>query len=75
MSRFHSLFCFQIAIAVKELVSQAGSDSCPHMLCGDFNSVPTSVGYQLAKDGYLTDSNIATLQAVENLDLQSGSVS
>ncbi|XP_071112326.1 microtubule-associated protein futsch-like [Haliotis cracherodii] len=63
----------QIASAVKELVSQAGSDSSPHFLCGDFNSTATSVGYQLARDGYLSDSNIASLQAVENLKLESGS--
>ncbi|XP_046583247.1 CCR4-Not complex 3'-5'-exoribonuclease subunit Ccr4-like [Haliotis rubra] len=63
----------QIASAVKELVSQAGSDSSPHLLCGDFNSPATSVGYQLARDGYLSDSNIASLQAVDNLKLETGS--
>ncbi|GFN85747.1 glucose-repressible alcohol dehydrogenase transcriptional effector [Plakobranchus ocellatus] len=59
--------CIQVACAIKQLVSKAGSDMNPHIICGDFNSNPTSAGYQLAKDGYLSDDHIRSLQAVEAL--------
>ena len=64
----------QIASAIKEVVSQAGSDLTPHILCGDFNSEVTSPGYQLCKEGYLSDSCIQQLQSLENLQFPDGTV-
>ena len=65
----------QVASAIKELVLQAGSDLNPHLICGDFNSTPSSPGYQLARDGYLSDQHIHDLQALNNMDNGDGSVS
>ena len=64
----------QIASAIKEVVSKAGSDLTPHILCGDFNSEVTSPGYQLCKEGYLSDSCIQQLQSLENLQFPDGTV-
>ncbi|KAK6170497.1 hypothetical protein SNE40_018878 [Patella caerulea] len=67
--------CIQIASAVKEIVSKAGNDTSPFLFCGDFNSEITSPGYQLARDGYLSDTNIQKLQSLENLETTDGSKS
>ncbi|KAH9508393.1 hypothetical protein Btru_055090 [Bulinus truncatus] len=67
--------CIQVACAVKELVSKAGSDLNPHIICGDFNSLFSSPGYQLARDGYLVDTNIKKLQAIQALELTDDSAS
>ncbi|XP_022293286.2 uncharacterized protein LOC111103940 [Crassostrea virginica] len=67
--------CIQIASAIKEVVSKAGSDLTPHILCGDFNSEVTSPGYQLCKEGYLSDSCIQQLQSLENLQFPDGTKS
>ena len=67
------VFCpifFQIACAIKEVVNKAGSEACPHIMCGDFNSEPLSAGYCMAKDGYLSDeATITQLQSLTNLEL------
>ena len=52
----------------------AGSETNPHVLCGDFNSEVTSPGYQLVLEGYLLDSMIDQLQSLANLQLPDGSV-
>uniref|UniRef100_A0A0B7AGS2 Endonuclease/exonuclease/phosphatase domain-containing protein n=1 Tax=Arion vulgaris TaxID=1028688 RepID=A0A0B7AGS2_9EUPU len=65
--------CIQVACAIKQLVEKAVSDLNPHIICGDFNSDVTSPGYQLAKDGYLSDDHIQKLQALQNLDNTDGS--
>ena len=52
----------------------AGSETNPHVLCGDFNSEVTSPGYQLVLEGYLSDSMIDQLQSLANLQLPDGSV-
>lgn len=65
----------QIASAIKEVVSKAGGDLTPHILCGDFNSEVTSPGYQLCTEGYLSDACIQQLQSLENLQFQDGTVS
>ncbi|XP_035827524.1 actin cytoskeleton-regulatory complex protein pan1 [Aplysia californica] len=65
--------CVQVASAIKELVSKAGNDLNPHIICGDFNSEVTSPGYQLAKEGYLSDAHIRNLQAMETMDNTDGS--
>ncbi|GFS27034.1 glucose-repressible alcohol dehydrogenase transcriptional effector [Elysia marginata] len=65
--------CIQIACAIKQLVAKAGNDLSPHIICGDFNSKVTMAGYQLAKDGYLSDEHIRTLQALEALTNTDGS--
>ncbi|KAK3097801.1 hypothetical protein FSP39_013307 [Pinctada imbricata] len=64
--------CVQIASAIKEVVTKAGSDGHPHILCGDFNSEVTSPGYQLCTEGYLSDAMIQYLQNMENLQLSDG---
>ncbi|CAG5130917.1 unnamed protein product, partial [Candidula unifasciata] len=61
--------CIQVACAIKQLVAKAGNDSCPHIICGDFNSEVTSPAYQLAKDGYLSDDHIHKLQSLQNLEI------
>lgn len=65
--------CIQIACAIKQLVAKAGSDLNPHIICGDFNSKVTMAGYQLAKDGYLSDEHIRKLQTLEALTNTDGS--
>ena len=60
--------------AIRELVRQAGSDSNPRILCGDFNSTVTSAGYQLATEGYFNDDVLKQLQALENLNMPDGTV-
>jgi endonuclease/exonuclease/phosphatase family metal-dependent hydrolase len=55
-------------------VNLAGSETNPHVLCGDFNSEVTSPGYQLVLEGYLLDSMIDQLQSLANLQLPDGSV-
>ena len=75
---FELMFTFstlQIASAIKEVVSKAGGDLTPHILCGDFNSEVTSPGYQLCTEGYLSDACIQQLQSLENLQFQDGTVS
>ena len=52
----------------------AGSETNPHVLCGDFNSEVTSPGYQLVLEGYLSDSMIDQLQSLANLQLPDGTV-
>ena len=64
----------QVACAIKEVVGMAGSDGA-HIICGDFNSEWSSPVYQLVLDGYLSDSSIQTLQAVQRLELNDGAVS
>ncbi|XP_041354854.1 muscle M-line assembly protein unc-89-like [Gigantopelta aegis] len=61
--------CIQIACAIKEVVNRAGSNDSSHIICGDFNLGSSTPGYQLACDGYLSDASLATLQAIENLDI------
>ena len=58
LNLWKSISAEQIASAIKELVSQAGGADKPHIICGDFNSIPSSAGYQLARDGYLSDDNV-----------------
>ncbi|RUS88253.1 hypothetical protein EGW08_003955 [Elysia chlorotica] len=65
--------CIEIACAIKQLVSKAGSDLNPYIICGDFNCKTTMPGYQLAKDGYLSDDHIRTLQNLEALKNTDGS--
>lgn len=66
---------FQIASAVKEIVSKATGDNFPHIICGDFNSPPMSPGYLVARDGYPSgDETINTLMKIENLELPDGKV-
>lgn len=63
----------QIACAIKEVVNKAGSEACPHIMCGDFNSEPHSPGYLMAKDGYFNDEGTITkLQQIANLQLPDG---
>lgn len=69
------IWYLQVASAIKEIVTRAGSDSSPHILCGDFNSEAGSPPRQLACDGYLGDTSIQKLRALENLTLADGSVS
>jgi hypothetical protein len=64
----------QAACAIKEVVSVSGGDGA-HIICGDFNSTWDSPIYQLVLDGYLSDSSIHGLQAVQRLELQDGAVS
>ena len=65
----------QIACAIKEIVSKAGAESCPHIICGDFNSEPFSPGYLMAKDGYLSnEGTINKLQQLHNLQFPDGRV-
>ncbi|XP_076466308.1 uncharacterized protein LOC143297741 isoform X2 [Babylonia areolata] len=66
--------CIQAACAVKEVVGMCGSEGA-HMVCGDFNAEWSSPVYQLMLDGYLSDSSIHTLQAVQRLELDDGAKS
>ena len=72
--RFELFAMPQVACAIKEVVGMAGSDGA-HIICGDFNSEWSSPVYQLVLDGYLSDSSIQTLQAVQRLELNDGAVS
>ena len=74
MYLWKSISAEQIASAIKELVSQAGGADKPHIICGDFNSIPSSAGYQLARDGYLSDDNVTSLQQLELVDTPEGEV-
>lgn len=65
---------FQISCAIKELVGKANNGSFPHIICGDFNSSPDTPGYQLARDGYLSDEMIQKLQSSEDMEMPDGSV-
>ncbi|ESO92200.1 hypothetical protein LOTGIDRAFT_233228 [Lottia gigantea] len=67
--------CIQIASAIKEIVNKAGNDTSPFIITGDFNSEISSSGYQLGRDGYLSDVNIQKLQSLENLQTKEGSKS
>ncbi|XP_029649667.1 mucin-17 [Octopus sinensis] len=67
--------CVQIARAIREVVNRAGSDSNPHVICGDFNSSPKSPGYQLASEGYLADAMIQLLQSSKTMEMPDGSKS
>lgn len=67
--------CIQAACAIKEVVGMAGGEGSPHIICGDFNSEWNSPAYQLVLDGYLSDTSIRKLQAVEKLELAEGSKS
>lgn len=65
--------CVQIASTVKEIVSRAGADDFPHIICGDFNSTPNSPGYLVARDGYPSGEETFTkLQQVIGLLLPEG---
>ncbi|XP_046330032.2 2',5'-phosphodiesterase 12-like [Haliotis rufescens] len=70
--RCQDVQALQIASAVKHVVLQAGGDAFPHIICGDFNSFPTSVGYQLMCDGSLLDTNKAFLTSVKNIKSSTG---
>ncbi|CAG5115137.1 unnamed protein product [Candidula unifasciata] len=65
--------CIQVALAVNQLVTKAGSDQNPHIICGDFNADASSPAYQLARDGYLSDDHIRKLQALQALSNTDGS--
>ncbi|KAK0040079.1 DNA ligase 1-like isoform X3 [Biomphalaria pfeifferi] len=67
--------CIEVACAIKELVTNSGSDLNPHIICGDFNSPYNSPAYQLVQDGYLIDNNIKKLQAIKALELTDNTVS
>ncbi|XP_074663057.1 uncharacterized protein LOC141915434 isoform X2 [Tubulanus polymorphus] len=64
--------CIEIACAMKEIVNIAGGAHNPHMIVGDFNSVPTSAAYQLLRDGYLSSEMIEQLQKLEGITLANG---
>ena len=66
------LLCTQIASAIKEVVSKAGVDNLPHLICGDFNSPPLSPGYMVARDGYPADETVTKLQEIQGLQLSTG---
>lgn len=69
------IICLQIASAVKEIVSKAGGDNFPHIICGDFNSPPMSPGYLVASDGYPSgDEIINKLMEIQGLELPDGKV-
>lgn len=70
-----SCFLFQIARAFREVVNRAGNDSSPRVICGDFNSFPQAPGYQLASEGYLSDSRIHFLQSSKTMEMPDGTVS
>ncbi|XP_059143429.1 nucleolar protein dao-5-like isoform X2 [Physella acuta] len=61
-----------VALAVRKLVSKSGSDMNPHIICGDFNSDHNSPGYHLAKEGYLSDNFIQSLQNIKSLATKEG---
>ncbi|XP_064595309.1 fibrous sheath CABYR-binding protein-like [Liolophura sinensis] len=67
--------CIQISCAIKELVGKASNGNFPHIICGDFNSAPDTPGYQLARDGYLSDEMIQKLQSSEDMEMPDGSKS
>ncbi|CAE1156954.1 unnamed protein product [Acanthosepion pharaonis] len=70
-----NLQCVQIARAIREVVNRAGNDSSPHVICGDFNSFPQAPGYQLASEGYLSDSMIHFLQSSKTMEMPDGTKS
>lgn len=53
----------------------AGTDADPYIICGDFNSEMVGPAYHLAKEGYLSDAHIRSMQALEKMDNADGSVS
>ncbi|KAK3592339.1 hypothetical protein CHS0354_021673 [Potamilus streckersoni] len=65
--------CIQICSAVKTVVNMAVGEANPHIICGDFNSEPSSSGYQLLKEGYIGDEAIQTLQNIDGIILPDGS--
>ena len=52
----------------------AGGADQPHLICGDFNSLPTSPVYQLTREGYLNDLSMAKLQALPTVQMADGKV-
>lgn len=69
------IICLQIASAVKEIVSKAGGDNFPHIICGDFNSPPMTPGYLVASDGYPSGDEVITkLMDIKRLELPDGKV-
>lgn len=52
-------------------MSQAGGIDNPHIICGDFNSEPTSPGYALARDGYPSDETLNVLKSLKEIDVPS----
>ena len=52
----------------------AGGVQNPHVICGDFNSPPSSPAHQLTQEGYLNDDTMAKLQALDNVPLEDGKV-
>ncbi|XP_046552245.1 CCR4-Not complex 3'-5'-exoribonuclease subunit Ccr4-like isoform X1 [Haliotis rubra] len=70
--RCQDVQALQITSAVKHVILQAGGDEFPHVICGDFNSFPTSAGYQLMCDGSLSDSSKAFLTSVLNIKSSTG---
>ncbi|KAL3881673.1 hypothetical protein ACJMK2_028083 [Sinanodonta woodiana] len=65
--------CIQICSAVKTVVNMAVGEANPHIICGDFNSEPSSSAYQLLKEGYIGDEAIQTLQNIDGIVLPDGS--
>ena len=64
-----SCFVFQqLAATMQRLIELAGGPDKPHIICGDFNSKPTSAPYQLMSDGHLNDSSFTDLQAILTVD-------
>ena len=55
-------------------MSLAGGADKPHVICGDFNSMPTSPVYQLTREGYLNDLSMAKLQALPTVQMADGKV-
>lgn len=64
--------CIEVACAIKELVTLAGGAQNPHVICGDFNSPPGTPAHQLTQEGYLNDSSMTALQALDDTVQQEG---
>jgi len=60
---------------MQRLIELAGGADKPHIICGDFNSKPGSVPYQLMADGHLNDSSFTDLQAILSVDSGDNQVS
>ena len=69
-----ALFVFQVACAIKEMVTLAGGAQNPHVICGDFNSAPDTPAHQLTLEGYLNDNTMNKLQALDTVQLPDGKV-
>jgi len=60
---------------MQRLIELAGGLDKPHIICGDFNSKPSSAPYQLMADGHLNDSSFTDLQAILTVDSGDSQVS